>query len=409
MRLSETEKGQAWLRQFKSDDIAAATRLLDQMVLVSTSDYRRWTAGEIIREAAKGRLALYGEREFPALTRFFPDLAPGKVKRAIGLEGPALVEPEPGTGLIGSEGIVAQLLSELSKRSDVDALLTPGPDRLRPMEEQDATHRLAIVTDIIGSGNRIVRMLDALWRTETVRSWWSHRSVPLEIAVISYAASAAGLKRVKRHRLKPTVLTRTIAPTVHDVGGGDIEAFRTLCRRYDPRKNRQRPGPYGYEAAGTLLAFGHGCPNTAPRLFWGRSARWTPLFPNRSGVEVDLRTDKATVTEFSERLLAMNRPSLADPSIGLRFGEEAREALLVLSGIAHGLRDAPRLASRTGVDLLKVGILLRAFASAGWTDDRGAVTEAGLAELRSAARLRARNRPIPEDRVSVYFPTSLRG
>jgi len=62
MRLSETEKGQAWLRQFKSDDIAAATRLLDQMVLVSTSDYRRWTAGEIIREAAKGRLALYGAR-----------------------------------------------------------------------------------------------------------------------------------------------------------------------------------------------------------------------------------------------------------------------------------------------------------------------------------------------------------
>ena len=371
--------------------------------------YRRWTAEEIIREAAIGKLALYSEREFPALTRFFPNLAPGKKKRAIGRDGPALVEPDPKTGLIGSEGIVAQLLSELSKRSDVDALLAPGPDRLRPGSDEGPTRRLAIVTDIIGSGNRIVRMLDALWRTETVRSWWSHKKVPLEILVISYAASAEGCKRVRGHKFKPTVLVHTIAPTVHDVADGDISPFKALCRRYDPQKNGRKPGPYGYEAAGTLLAFGHGCPNTAPRMFWKRSARWTPLFPNRSGVELDLTIDRSTLAIFSERLVALKRPSLADPAIGLRFSEEAREALLVLSGVAHGLREAPRLASRTGVDLPRVTVLLPAFAAAGWTDGNGAVTEAGLAELRSAARLKQRIRPVSEDRVSVYFPKSLRG
>lgn len=408
MRLSETQQGQAWLGQFDDEDTALAARLLDNTVLVSTSEFRQWTAAEIIREAAKGRLALYGEREFPKHSRFFNRLVPGKVRRAIGPVGPALIKPPRGSIYIGSEGIVAQLLSELSRRGDVDALLTPGPDRLRPMKTRGATRRLAIVTDIIGSGNRIVTMLDALWRTESVRSWWSHRNVPIEVLVISYAATGKGLARVRKHRLKPNVITLKVAPTIYDQAD-DATTIQTLCRKYDPRPKAEDPGPYGYESAGTLLAFGHGCPNTTPRMFWAGGRRWTPLFPARSGVEVDVPMEKATVAEFADRLAGVNRAHLADPALFARFDVEARDAILLLAAIAHGLRFRERLASRTGIGLPRVDLLLDAFAKAGWTTQANVITSAGLAELKAVGRVRGGKPPIPDDRVSVYFPSSLRG
>ncbi|WP_271163575.1 hypothetical protein ACETKC_03785 [Brevundimonas intermedia] len=408
MRLSETQQGQAWLRLFDNEDTALATRLLDNTVFVSTSEFRRWIAGEIIREAAKGRLALYGEREFPRYSRFFNKLAPGNVRRATGSVGPALIKPPRGSIYIGSEGIVAQLLSELCRRPDVDALLTPGPDRLRPMKTRGPTHRLAIVTDIIGSGNRIVTTLDALWRTESFRSWWAHRKIPIEVLVISYAATEKGLARVRKHRLKPNVLTLKVAPTIYDQAD-DSETIKTLCRKYDPRPIQEDPGPYGYDNAGTLLAFGHGCPNTTPRMFWAKGRRWTPLFPARSGVEVDVPMERATAAEFADRLTGVNRPHLADPALFARFDVEAREAILLLAAIAHGLRFRERLASRTGIDLPRVDLLLDAFARAGWTTQANVITAAGLDELKAVGRVKRDTSSIPDDRVSVYFPSSLRG
>ena len=189
MRISDTEHGQAWLQQFRPDDVSLATTLLDNVLFTSTSEFRKWLAEEVVRQAKVGRVALYNEREFPLFGRFFPQLKPGRVRRAVGKKGPMLVKPPRGSPYVGSEGIVAQLVSELAKRPDVAALLTPGPDRLRPMKTRGPTRRLAIVTDIIGSGTRICKMLDALWRTETIRSWHSHRGVPLQILVIAYASA----------------------------------------------------------------------------------------------------------------------------------------------------------------------------------------------------------------------------
>lgn len=408
MKISETEKGQAWLAQFLPGDVWTATELLDALVFVPTNVLRQWLADEIIRQSRHGRLALYGEREFPPSARFFNRLAAGRRKRAIGAQGPALVGPVRGSPYVGSEGIIAQLLSELAQRRDVDLLLTPGPDRLRPMRSRGPTRRLAIVTDVIGSGNRVCRMLDAMWRTETVRSWFTHRKVDLEIVVIAYATSAKGQDRVKRHALRPAIVSRIVVPSLWDIDFS-AKAYEDLCVRYDPRPAEDRPGPFGYERTGTLIAFGHGCPNTTPRLLWQASRRWRPLFPERSAVEFDLFDRPAGVTEFRDRLLAVNRPSLADPSILARFNDMSREALLLLAAISHGLRHSVKLASRTGLDVARIAILLDVFRHAGWINERNRITPEGLAELRAARRVTPRIPEVPTDGVSIYFPSSLRG
>ncbi len=412
MRISDSEKGQAWLSQFRAADVPLATRLLDTLLFVSTAEFRNWMAGEILREAAIGRLALYGEREFPPLARFFNTLQPGKVKRAIGRNGPALVQPTRGSVYVGSEGIVAQLISELAQRRDVDALLTPGPDRLRPIKSRGPTQRLAIVTDLIGSGNRIYRMLNAMWRTESVRSWHSHRKVKLEVLVFTYASSIEGKRRVEKHRLRPRVIVRHVAPTLNDVDD-DLAAVKALCRFYAPKPKHSSAGALGYGDAGTLVAFGHGCPNTAPPMLWhrGRSAGhpWEPLFPERSGVAFDLLEKPAEITVFRERLLSLGLPTLADPGLLARFPTAAREALLVLAAVSHGLRDDLGLASRTGLEVARVDSLLVTFRSAGWIGASNSITAKGLAELRAAAGTVSLAHDIPIDGVSVYFPSSLRG
>ena len=408
MHMSETESGQAWLGQFAPGDVPLATRMLDEFLMVPTSVFRRWLGAQIAREASKGRLALYGERELPPNSRFFPELAPGKAKRAIGAKGPALVKPVRGSSFVGSEGLVGQLLSELARRKDVPALLTPGPDRLRPMKTRGPTGRLAIVTDLIGSGNRIHRMLDSMWRTETIRSWHAHHKMQLEVIVIAYAVTPAGLERVKGHRLRPTVHHRVVAPTVHDLED-DPQPLIDLCERYEPVPSDGEAGATGYGGVGTLIAFGHGCPNTAPPVFWRKGKRWRPLFPQRSAIDFDEVRRPAEIARFGERLLVLAKPSLADPALLERFGEEAREALLLLATISRGRRTDVMLASRTGIDMVRVESLLRAFHRAGWVDAAIGITAQGLAELRSADRVRSVGRDVPFDGVSVYYPKSLRG
>lgn len=408
MRISSSEKGQVWLSQFRPEDVADATALLDNFTFVSTSEFRQWLSEEIIRQAEIGRLALYGEREFEPRARFFNQLAPGKVKRAVGRLGPPLVKPMRGSPYVGSEGIVAQLLSELAHRADVDALLTPGPDRLRPIKTRGPTRRLAIVTDVIGSGTRIFRMLDAMWRTESIRSWHSHKKVDLEILVIAYATTAAGQRKILSHRLKPQLVSRLVVSSVYDIAD-DHEPFTRLCERYEPQPPDEHAGALGYGDAATLIAFGHGCPNTAPPMFWRDGRRWRGLFPQRSAVEFDLLGQVSEVAAFGQKLLSVSRPTLADGGVLARFDSLAREALLLLAAISHGLRDPVKLASRTGLDVARIASLLDAFRAAGWISSSNGITLKGLAELKSAGRVMSRTRNIPKDGVSVYFPTSLRG
>lgn len=337
-------------------------------------------------------------------------MATGSVLRSVGRSGPKLIEPTRGSMHVGSEGIVAQLLTEIARRDQRAFLLSPGPDRLRPQITRPAVHKIAVVTDLIGSGARICKMLDALWRTETFRSWQSHLKSRIEIHIVAYASTIAGERVVKSHRLKPKLHFTMVAPTIFDLYRGQgLARMENLCKYYNPLQGNKTYGPLGYENVGTLIAFGHGCPNTTPPMFWADNRSLPPLFPNRSAVSLDTFFHNHNGIPFSDRLMSLGQPTLSNPELLAQFEEEAAQALLVLAAMARGLRGLSKIAVRTGLSVLVAGYLVEIFQRVGWCDVHGAISEAGLSELRSA-RLSLKSRiPLPEDRISVYFPTSLRG
>src|SRR5579862_5718574 len=124
MSIENSELGLAYLSQFEPADSQKASFLLSQFVTVSTSEMRHWLASRLeLHSSRAAPLALYAEREFPPSARFFSKLQPGVVRRAVGRQGPALVEPTRGSLHVGSEGIIAQLLTELRRRDSKRYLL----------------------------------------------------------------------------------------------------------------------------------------------------------------------------------------------------------------------------------------------------------------------------------------------
>ncbi|MBY5392360.1 hypothetical protein [Rhizobium leguminosarum] len=112
---------------------------------------------------------------------------------------------------------------------------------------------------------------------------------------------------------------------------------------------------------------------------------------------------------FADRLAALGQPTLSDPELLSHFDDEASQALLVLSAMARGLRGVSKISVRTGLGVVVAQNLLDVFQRIGWIDSEGAITESGLIELKSARQSIRLRSPLPEDRISVYFPTSLRG
>ncbi|TBY55695.1 hypothetical protein E0H39_33290 [Rhizobium leguminosarum bv. viciae] len=411
MKLSESELAAEWLSYFKRGDDLIARELLDNFKVVSTSNFRSWISTALQKLGTRATpLALYTEREFPRGQRFFPNLAPGAAMRSVGRSGPKLVEPTRGSSHVGSEGIVAQLLTELARREPKSFLLTPGPDRLRPKKTRPAIHRIAIVTDLIGSGARMNRILDALWKTETFRSWQSHNKSRIQIHVVAYASTIVGAKAVKTHRLKPHLHFKELAPTISDMFHRvTLLHVERVCKFYNPLQGHPGIGPLGYEGTGTLIAFGHGCPNTTPPIFWAGKGGRPALFPNRSAVDFDALFHVNDGIVFADRLAALGQPTLSDPELLSHFDDEASQALLVLSAMARGLRGVSKISVRTGLGVVVAQNLLDVFQRIGWIDSEGAITESGLIELKSARQSIRLRSPLPEDRISVYFPTSLRG
>lgn len=171
------EATQAWLSQFDPEDQSLATDLLRGMMLVSADQFRDRIRDQILKALADGDtpLGLYVERELRHRSgiphRLFKE-AKRRVKRAFGV-GPKPIEPTMAYDAdVGSEGLVAHIVSELCRENRKTMFNHPGPDQIR----KNKIRRFILVTDYIGSGKRAWTYLQAAWRVRSVRSWWSARA-----------------------------------------------------------------------------------------------------------------------------------------------------------------------------------------------------------------------------------------
>ncbi len=412
MRLSLSKDAIAWLGQFRTDDQSCAAALLDEMVRVSSEEFidklRACILGQV--KSAHRPIGLYAEREIRkykgAPHRLFSE-EKRKVKRAIGA-GPSPVHPtrvyDP---QVGSEGLVANLVTELCRQDPKTFLSHPGPDKIR----HSRVRSFFLVSDFLGSGQHAWDYLQAAWRVRSIRSW--HSWGLMHFNVVAYSATEMGRKRVRAHPCRPSVSVALPCPTIETAFRKEMtKRIRELCIKYDPiHRNKQEA--LGFGGIGALIAFAHGVPNNVPRFLYTKGTvngkLWMPLFPSRvtAGVRSDF-SNQMDAGDISRRLDRMRQRRLSRAPWLQEATTEAEKLLLVLASLGKGPRFSDALARKTGLTVPEVEALVEKAATYGWIDQFRRLTDVGQAQIE---KLKRRPRTDPEDLQEPpepYYPTSLR-
>lgn len=413
--LLESPATQAWLSQFAVGDQELAGKLVEAIRVVSRSEFARELKALIRRTYgdSSGRVALYAEREIPRRLgvphRLFKESSK-KVKRAFGA-GPLPVKPVPiYSGEVGSEGPVAQLITEICRSNRQKYLNHPGPEQIR----RKHVRHFVVVTDLVGSGGHARKYLDAAWRVRSVRSWASLHLMTFD--VLAFAATKKGGDNVRQHSCAPRLLYVLPCPTIQsEFRGVEKRKIRTLCRQYDPVLRRKEES-FGYGGSGALLVFAHGAPNNVPRMLFETSKTWKPLFPRRVAGDIVDTDNLETPISFAgvrRQLLRMRFATLVKGTWLEALAEESRLRFLVLLALGKWPRTDEALAYRTRLTMVEVPRICNELEHYGWIDGNRRLTDAGQSELRFAQKDARRKSAVESSEVAKrekapYYPKSLR-
>lgn len=415
-----SQNGLAWLRQFAEHDQKLAAELLKIFCFVSRDEFATRLREQVLREAelSDGPIALYAERELGHRQgvphRLFKE-SKGKVKRAYGAGPQPIKSTKAYKPEVGSEGIVAQLITDLCREFPKQFLNHPGPDEIR----KKRVRAFWLLTDLVGSGKRAYDYLSAAWKVRSIRSWRSGGF--LRFRVIAYAMTQSGQQRISLHPCKPLTSCFQPCPTIYSAfSGSTVDSYVSLCKRYDPVP--PQPGilnddSLGYGGVGALIAFAHGAPNNSPRIFHKTTRRangWIPLFPARvtsglphTGFGRNLRPET-----ISARLNALGNKALAKSPAARNASVEVKKRYLVLAALSRKQRGDVILAIKTGLSTVEVVNVCNELEQFGWIGPRRVLTDKGLGELRHLRRTvekkRQRDGTDAEVEKPPYYPTSLR-
>jgi hypothetical protein len=408
----KSETTMAWLGQFTPADQPTAVALLRAMTLVSRDMFAERLRRLVLQRVKSGNIpvGLYVERELRQRNgvpfKLFKE-SRGKVKRAFGV-GPPPVQPTQSYDAdVGSEGLVAHLVSELCREHPGQIFNQPGPDQIR----KNAIRRFILVTDYVGSGKRARTYIEAAWRVRSVRSWFSSRATKgMTFEVIAYAASKTGRHNVESHPSRPAVHVAITCPTIDRAFSYSQQSeIRSLCVRYTAARNHSIP-PLGFGSVGALIAFAHGAPNNTPAILHKGSSAWLPLFPARvtSATRAGFGVDDDKAATIRERLSAMRQKHLAKGDWVATTKPHARSTLMVMAALSQRPRHVEAVSARTELTIIDVEQALRRALSHGWIDGRNRLTEEGHGQLAHARKKSESISPLPPEPDDFYYPSSLR-
>lgn len=408
--LSSYPTAQAWLAQFDRSpaDRTAASAMLDTMLLLNEEQVSAAIRSQLYRFAdgrtgRHRRVALYAEREFPEREFFQSETtfdARGRShRRAVGRVGPPAVKPVRGGTRVGSEGLIALIISTVVETRPETFLNNPGPDRIRG--KTAPVGAMVIVTDFIGSGRRVREILDALWAVPTVKSWRSRGLVDFHI--VAAAGTAAGMTNVRRHRLRPDVMTEHIAPSLTGSGWRQEGDWYNLVKTYGPATGRGATR-WGFGNSGALIAFNYRLPNNTPALIHRSENGWRALYEGAAPSDLrwafGLRSDEEAVTAAAAATGVALAPALSPADA---------TTVLLLSLMRGRWRRGKEvaLAERTGLPTPTVMEALRRAVRDGLLRPDGRLTDVGHAML-AAGRRAERGRPTIPTEAEPYYPQQLR-
>ena len=326
-----------------------------------------------------------------------------KRQTASGASLPAVRSPTNNRQQIGSEGMVASVLSKICNLSPNRYFLHPSAELIR----QKRIRRFVIVTDFIGSGTRVASMLASLWFVKSVRSWFNGGLV--KFSVLCYSGMEHGFKTVAKHRVRPKIHKVRTCPTIfNSFDEEERDQIIALCRS----RFTEADEPLGYKETGALLAFQHSCPNNVPALFIrekkGRRKPWHPLFPARTSVKVALHHERTPPIELERASLdALRFPNIGTSPAYLRSSREDRQAILTTAALRRGHRTLDELSAVTTWPVWVVTATVESAQRSGFVDGHMRVTSAGLRLIKHLDKVRIVN-ALPVTSKELYYPKSLR-
>ena len=416
MKFSDSELAQAWISQFRNEDQPTAVELLDHLAFVPNETFLNGIQGLIRQLLAENnqKWGFYAERQVPRVNlskRPKPifDEALKRPHSAIG-SGPSPLTPATlPDSQVGSEGFIAQLLTSICRAFPDKAFNHPGPADIRKFRISN----IAIVTDFIGSGDRIYSYLESFRMVRSVRSWFSLRY--LRFHVIAYTAADYGRYRVSHHKFRPQIHLLSPCPTIYNQFEVKEDRLRIvdLCYNYDPR-GKSIDMSLGYGGVAALIAFRHGVPNNVPRIFTTSSGpnlinRWVPLFRRRSTVHIQdqvwVQSEEQAVSEALQRLHAQRM--ILHP--WLKSANSAQKKLaLVLSFLSKNIRTEERLSLKTGLPVPAVREAMARALQLNWVNDVMRLTDQGQREVAHLRRKISTRIDVASTAGLSYYPTQLR-
>lgn len=401
---------QDWLSQFAAHEQPLAMDMLRALKLVSRDEFSE-RLRQLILDCANGvhePIGLYAERELNKRKgvphRLFKQ-PKRKPRRAHGI-GPQPVHSLRGYAPdVGSEGLVAQLISELKREFPRKFVDHPGPDAIRKKK----LRRFIVVTDLIGSGTRARTYLEAAWRVQSVKSWWSGRSVAgLHFAVVAYTATDAGAAFVKKHKTLPEVFVVERCPTIKsEFGVTKARRISELCKAKAP--DLPDNAALGYGGTGALIAFAHGAPNNAPVILHRSKGAWNALFPKRVTASVRRYFASSEPDVIRLRLQKMRQHRLSKSPWIDAATPEKRKVLLALASLVREPKTDEAISDRTGLTIFEVATAMKIALSVGWINGRRQLSDSGRAEIdRIRLFVEPDCIPLPKEPEVAYVPKSLR-
>ena len=402
-KFSESSLAREWLRRFVDRERDTAASLLDEVLFVGADEFKRGIIAllnQVMDERDGNRpMAIYAEREVDwDDNRVAPIFLGARTGRATG-DGPPPIMFDPNEPEVGSEGLIATLVTSFQRLHQDDVLNHPGPELMRKRR----VGPIVVLTDFIGSGQRVHEMLEAFRQVASIRSWKSYGYV--HFYVVAYSGTEDGISLVSSNRLRPKVLTSAGCPTLRSAFRSTARtAVYDLCRQYPPGNYY----PYGYRDSEALIAFEHGVPDNVPPILHEGWGAWGALFPGRSSVGANAAFPLSNREDLADRAETMLRMRDAARYISDTRGRRWIKTMLILTAIDQGARTDAEISAKTRLPLTMVRELVEFTQVAHWTTARNTLTQLGRAELQSLRKRRARTPVLPKEEKPFYYPGQLR-
>lgn len=403
-----------WLSQFDVDDQPHANQLLEELVYITLSEMRDALTKAIIDRGNEiaGPVGLYAERHVrhhsKKPTRLFVKETVTqkngvKSRRAEGIGPDPVVSQRRHAHDTGSEALIAQLITQICKANPKKFLDHPGPMHIRPKKVRS----FILVTDFIGSGQRVISYLNAAWRVKSVRSWWSLKLLNFE--VVSFAGTVQGIERVRTLKCGPTVRTVKGCPVLSDLSPDQSFSLSELCKKYGPKIKSWKTTPLGYGNTGALMVFEHGAPNNMPYLLHGASKNWIPLFSQRTTFQTSKVSEFSLAeSRISQRLKKLGRERLEHLNSLQQFSQQTQETALVLTALRRYPRTIEAVSSKTGLTTFEVEDIIDRAKASGLLTNKLQPTDKAFAEIKYLRNSNKKNIFVHKGDNSLYFPNMLR-